>query len=63
MTTFARPLVDPDLRFDIPVRQWTFDVVTGRIRAQDHHGNLVMAIVTGPMFGPRLAAAFRSRET
>jgi hypothetical protein len=60
---FVRPLLDPPLRPDIPVRQWTFDRVTGRISAQDGHGNLVMAIPTGPMFGPRLAAAFNSRGT
>lgn len=63
MTPFTRPLVEPPQHSDIPVRQWTFDQVTGRISAQDGHGNLVMAIATGPMFGPRLAAAFGSPAT
>ena len=42
------------------VSHWTFDGAVGRISARDAHGNLVMAIAVGPLFGARLAAAFSS---
>lgn len=40
------------------VSQWVFDGTVGRISARDTYGNLVMALAAGPLFGPRLAAAF-----
>jgi hypothetical protein len=40
------------------VSQWDFDDAGGRISARDNDGNLVMAFEVGPLFGPRLAAAF-----
>lgn len=43
---------------DAGVSQWVFDDNAGRISARDNHGNLVMALTAGPLFGPRLAAAF-----
>jgi hypothetical protein len=42
------------------VSQWVFDDGVGRISARDSYGNLVMALAVGPLFGPRLAAAFDS---
>jgi hypothetical protein len=42
------------------VSHWAFDDAAGRISARDSHGNLVMAIATGPLFGVRMAAAFSS---
>lgn len=45
---------------DAGIRQWVFDGNMGRISARDHYGNLVMALAAGPLFGPRLAAAFGS---
>ena len=40
------------------ISQWVFDDAIGRISARDRYGNLVMAFTAGPLFGPRLAAAF-----
>lgn len=44
------------------VSQWDFDDAGGRISAIDNDGNLVMAFEVGPLFGPRLAAAFGSQR-
>ena len=48
------------LGWEAGISHWAFDVAAGRISARDGHGNLVMAIATGPLFGARLAAAFSS---
>ncbi|MDR7271216.1 hypothetical protein J2X20_003884 [Pelomonas saccharophila] len=48
---------------DLGVSQWVFDGSIGRISARDTYGNLVMALAVGPLFGPRLAAAFNSSGT
>lgn len=45
---------------DAGVTQWVFDGSAGRISARDTYGNLIMALAAGPLFGPRLAAAFAS---
>ena len=42
----------------VGISQWTFDDAIGRISARDIYGNLIMAFAAGPLFGPRLAAAF-----
>lgn len=47
---------------DPGVSQWVFDGTVGRITARDCHGNLVMALAAGPLFGARLAAAFSSPQ-
>jgi len=49
-------LLHPELR----VARWVFDPGTGQIRAFDLQGQELMTIATTPLFGPRLAAAFRS---
>lgn len=50
--------VDRHRGADEGVSQWVFDGAAGRISARDTYGNLVMALAAGPLFGPRLAAAF-----
>ncbi len=47
---------------DAGVSQWVLDGTAGRISARDTYGNLVMALAVGPLFGPRLAAAFNAPE-
>jgi hypothetical protein len=42
------------------IDHWSLDGGAGLIKARDRHGNLVLAIVVGPLFASRLVAAFSS---
>lgn len=56
MIDAARRSWSPAPRID----HWVFESVPGQIRGCDDGGRVLVAIVTDPLFGPRLAAAFGS---
>jgi hypothetical protein len=42
------------------INHWVFESVPGQINGCDGEGRVLLAIVTSPLFGSRLAAAFNA---
>lgn len=60
LTSYTLDASRSQLGLEFHVAQWALDSDARQINAFDHHGRLLMAIPTSPLFAARLAAAFGS---